>query len=463
MSTSHAMRHADAAWLHMDRPSNLMIINSALWFDEPVPEERLRAVVQERLVDRYPRFRQRVVEGLTGPHWEDDDEFSLDLHIHHLALPAPGDRETLQRVIGDLMAQPLDRSRPLWSLHLFDGYGDGCAISVRMHHAIADGIALARVMLGLTDHAPDAGVEETVDAPRARARLPLEGTVRDAAHLTRVVAHEATESLLHPSHLADLTRAGAADARSLTGLLLSPTESKHPLHRELGVGQRVAWSEPLALADVKAAGRRHSATINDVLVAAVAGAVRRHLEAEGVEPCQVHAMVPFNLRPLDQPLPRDLGNRFGLVILDLPVEVADPVERLRAASERMLAIKNSRDGAVSYGVLGVIGRTPSAVESRIIDIFSAKATMVLTNVPGPRAPVYLAGVEVKGVLVWAPASGAVGMSVSIFSYDGNVMVGFMVNGRLVEDPGVLVRAFEAEARTLIEPPRKKQQRKKQQA
>jgi hypothetical protein len=163
----------------------------------------------------------------------------------------------------------------------------------------------------------------------------------------------------------------------------------------------------------------------------------------------VHAMVPFNLRPLDQPLPRDLGNRFGLVLLDLPVATADPLLRLRRSASRMRAIKHSREGPVSYGILGAMGHTLPMVEARAVDLFSSKATMVLTNVPGPRHPVSLAGVPLGGVLGWAPCSGAVGMSVSIFSYAGEVTVGFMVNGRLIEDPEVLVTELQASLEELV--------------
>lgn len=186
-----------------------------------------------------------------------------------------------------------------------------------------------------------------------------------------------------------------------------------------------------------------------MLIASVAGAVRAQLERSGDTTEDLHAMVPFNLRPLDQPLPRDLGNRFGLVLLDLPVSEGDAVRRVKGATTRMGAIKRSREGVVSYAILGAMGHTPQAVESRIVDLFSSKATMVLTNVPGPRAPVYLAGTRVGGVLVWAPCSGAVGMSVSIFSYDGEVVVGFMVNGRLIDDPRALVGAFEATTDELL--------------
>jgi WS/DGAT/MGAT family acyltransferase len=449
MGTTHAMSHADAAWLHMDRPTNLMTITSAMWFDTPIEVSRLRDVVMERLVEPYPRFSQVVVEGLTGPHWEDHADFDVDLHLHHMALPAPGDAAVLQGVVADIMSQPLDRSRPLWSLTLFDGYGDGCALVCRMHHAIADGIALSRVMLGLTDDAEHARTARFAPASTARRRLPLEGTARELAHLAGAAAHEATETLVHPEHLGELLREGVEDAKAVASLLVAGNERTHALHGELGVAQRVAWSRPIPLEDVKAAGRRREATVNDVLVACVAASVRAHLLARSERPEDVHAMVPFNLRPLDQPLPRDLGNRFGLVLLALPVGVADPEERVAEASRRMRAIKSSRQGVASYGILGVIGHTPAAVESRIVDIFSAKATMVLTNVPGPRAPVTLAGARAGGVLVWAPCSGAVGMSVSVFSYAGEVTVGFMVNGRLADDPQELVAAFEAAVDELL--------------
>lgn len=446
MTQTHAMAHADAAWLRMDRPTNLMIITSALWFDQPLDEERLTATILSRLVERYPRFRQRVREGVGGARWEDDPDFDVRLHLHHLALPAPGDREALARVVGDLMAEPLDRSRPLWAIHLLDGYaGEGCALVVRMHHAIADGIALARVMLELADAPGGAAAPVAPLGPehQPRVRLPFEAAAREAAGVVRLAARETARTLRHPLHLGELAREGVADAQALSRFLLAPTERTHPLHDELGAVQRVAWSRPVPLTLVKALGHDQGATINDVLVACIAGAVRRHLERAGMPLDDVHAMVPFNLRPLDEPLPRDLGNRFGLVLLDLPVATGDARVRLRRAAGRMRKIKHSREGAVSYGILGAMGHAPTAVEALAVDVFSSKATMVLTNVPGPREPVTLAGVPLRGVLVWAPCSGAVGMSVSIFSYAGEVTVGFMVNGRLVEDPQTLVADFEA--------------------
>ena len=155
-------------------------------------------------------------------------------------------------------------------------------------------------------------------------------------------------------------------------------------------------------------------------------------------------MVPFNLRPLDKPVPRELGNKFGLVMLPLPVGTSGSYRRLVEVHRRMQQIKTGRDGPVSYGLLSAIGMTPEPIERRIVDLFSAKGTAVMTNVPGPREPVYLAGTPVRAVLVWAPTSGHIGMSVSIFSYRGEVTVGLMVDATLVPDPEEIVAALERE-------------------
>jgi diacylglycerol O-acyltransferase / wax synthase len=466
------MPSADAAWLRMDRAENLMVITSVLWFEQPLPLEPLRALLRERLVDRFPRYTQRVVDGglLGGPHWEDDEDFDLDLHVHHIALPAPGGRDELQELVSDLMATPLDRSRPLWHVYVVDGYEGGGALVMRMHHCIADGIALARVMLSLTDPSPEmpapsieAQPHERTHGPLQRAAGPLGPALGAGRAVARALAREGAETLRHPRRVGSLPGEAAGVLRALAKEVGTPADPQGPLRGELHPGERVAWCSPVALADVRRIARAHEATVNDVLVAAVAGGLRRWmLEREAArgdgdsgplrDAREIHAMVPFNLRPLEQPLPRELGNRFGLVLLALPLLEADPVERLREVQRRMAAIKDSPEGAVSYGVLGAMGRSPAAVEAQLIDLFSSKASLVLTNVPGPRAPVYLCGTRLRGVLVWAPCAGSVSTSVSIFSYDGQVTVGFMVDAGLVPDPDAIVRAVDEELAALLPPP-----------
>jgi WS/DGAT/MGAT family acyltransferase len=426
------MSSADAAWLHMDRPTNLMVINSVMWFDEPVDWDAYVAVIRDRLVARFDRFRQRPVDGLTGPHWEDVD-LDLELHVHHIALPAPGDRRALETFVSDRAATPLDRSRPLWEVYLIDGFGDGAAVLTRMHHCIADGIALARVMLTLTDD----GLETPEDfGPESNGGgIPLIGA---AAGIT----HRAFGALQHPRHAVATT---IADARTVGKLVLPWSDPQSPIKGEQRPTHHVAWCDPIDLRRIKRAARRLDATVNDVLVSAVTAAVSDRL---GDAVSDVHALVPFNLRPLDEPLPRELGNRFGLVVLELPVGIEDAAERTAEVKRRMDAIKHGHEGAISYGILELMGHTPAAVEARLIDYFSAKGSMVLTNVPGPRSRLSVAGTELAGVLVWAPCSGSIGMSVSIFSYAGKVTVGFLTDAGMISDPQTLADATRAHAYAL---------------
>ena len=458
---SDRLSSADAAWLHMDRPTNLMVINTVLLFDEPLDWDRVKQLTQERLVDRYPKFRQRVVESrlpLRPPKWEDDPDFALEHHMHHLALPEPGDAGALQALVGDLMTMPLDRNRPLWHDYMVDGFGDGAALIVRMHHCLADGIALARVMLSLADPQPDAAIRRT---PRRKPRSshgltvggvtipgsrPLEQVLRTGSAAVTQAAHIATS----PRHAARLAGAITRDTATGVRLLLTPADAASAIKGDPGISRRVAWSNPLSLQEVKRVAHAHDATVNDVLLACVSGALRHYLQDRDSPVSEIQAMVPFNLRPLDEPLPRELGNKFGLVFLPLPVGVSGAYRRLLEVHKRMSEIKASHEGEVSYGLLSITGMTPEPVERRIVDLFTAKGTAVMTNVPGPEEVVYFAGTPVRTVLVWAPTSGHIGMSVSIFSYRGEVTAGLMVDAALIPDPGTIVTKLERELSELRE-------------
>jgi WS/DGAT/MGAT family acyltransferase len=302
-------------------------------------------------------------------------------------------------------------------------------------------------MLSLTDPDPDARIA-AASRPRRAGRLHGAAAVSTARKVAGAVAHEGLETLAHPAHVADLAGTATRDAATLAKLLASRADIQTVLREPLRGTRRVAWSTAFPLDRIRSAGHRAGGTINDVLIAAVTGAVRTELGRHADVPDDVHIMVPFNLRPLDEALPRDLGNDFALILLSLPVGIEKRGERLREVKMRMDAIKNSHEGPISYGILSAIGNAPPAVEDRLIGFFSQKASAVVTNVPGPREQVYFAGVPVEGVLVWAPCSGSIGMTVSIFSYMGEVTVGFMTDTGVVPDPQPLVSAFDAELRAL---------------
>ena len=453
------MNNADAAWLHMDRPTNLMVVNSVLWFDERVDLARVKKILQARLVDRFPRFSQRIAEprlGIGVPSWEDDPNFDLDRHVHHIALPAPGDKAALEALVSDLMVTPLDRSKPLWDIYLVDGYDGGMALFSRMHHCIADGIALSRLLLSLTDAEPDAGIAPADGRAVERGLLEsIAAPVRAGMHIAEAGLHEGIEILGSPtSELTSLAKSGSAEARTLAKLLLTGSDTKTVFSGELGVARKVTWSERIALQQIKGIGHATGTTVNDVLVASLTGALHGYLKGRKSVVPEIRAMVPFNLRPLDKPLPRELGNRFGLVYLTLPVGIVDPMERLLEVHRRMDAIKHSPEGVLSYGILGVLGLTPPQIEQRLLDVFAKKTTAVMTNVPGPREPLYFAGAKLAGVIGWVPAAGTIGMGMSIFSYNGGVTVGFQVDPGLVSDPETIITAYQrqiSQLRQLTQP------------
>ncbi|MFZ0543918.1 MAG: wax ester/triacylglycerol synthase family O-acyltransferase [Candidatus Promineifilaceae bacterium] len=450
----------DNAWLRMEDPTNLMMITGVFLFQEPLEMDRLKVVIEQRLLS-YRRFRQRVVQSNFQPsYWEDDPNFDLDAHIHRVALPSPGDQEALQNLINDLMSTPLDFSKPLWHAHLVENYGEGCALIMRLHHCIADGIALMRVLLNFTDETADEAplvVEEAEGGQspptQEKSALTLPGPVKAAVNTTQKLAgaivHEGMETLLNPSRAVDAAKLGADSTTTLGRLLLLSPDPKTPFKGPLGVRKVCAWSQPISLPDVKAIGKVTSGTVNDVLLTAVSGALGRYLHTRG-EPAgglDFRAVVPVNLRPLDEE-PK-LGNAFGLVFLSLPVGIADPLDRLFELKKRMDGIKGTPEAIVSFGILAGIGVSTSQIQDIVVKIFGMKATAVMTNVPGPREVRYLAGKPIDGLMFWVPQSGKLGLGVSIMSYNNEVLLGIATDAGLVPDPETIVNGFHEEFEAMM--------------
>jgi WS/DGAT/MGAT family acyltransferase len=446
-------------WLNMDRPNNLMVIDSVMWFDEPVDWPRLTAVVQRRLVDRYPVFHQRPVSPATPlgqPHWEDDPDFTLARHLHRATLPVPGGEQELRHYAESLMHQPFDRSHPLWELHLVDGYSTGAAIVSRFHHSLADGIALANVLLSLTDATATGDLEEAeAEAEAVRTgRGRLRGSVERAA--------DAAASALTGSARLVTALPRLADPRQLPGAVTLARQTVHvadklllgrnpmtPISGTPGVLKRAVWSSPRPLPDIKRVARLAGATVNDVVVCAVSGALSAYLVDHGGRATDLTTMVPVNLRPLDRPLPRELGNQFALVLLPLPTGPWPPLHRLAEAKRRMDSIKVSPEAVITFGLINAIGRTGPRLERLLVDFFASKAFGITTNVAGPVSPRYVAGTRIVGTLGWVPGSGQQSLGTSIFTYDGTVRVGFKVDAGLVPDPEKLVHAYEEEVDDLL--------------
>jgi len=466
---SHPMTPVDAAWYHIDGPVNPAVIPTILLTRKPLDFEKVKAVYRHRL-RRFERFHQRVVERgfpIATPQWEDMPDFEIDQQLHHVALPAPGDKAALMELISDLASTPLDRARPLWDVHVVDGVDGGSALITRVHHCIADGTANLAIARELFDTTPDTPIERAAAArPKAAARgstgrlfAPALDTVEKSFAGVRSAVDITVDAVTHPKKVLENAALVLAGAVTLTAELLKRSDPKSPLKGEFGLKKRVAWSDPVALKDVKAIGAPLEAKINDVLVAGMTGALRDYLKKRGVDVDRMtlHAMVPVDLRPPERAA--ELGNEFGLVILELAMSSKDPLERVRLTKERMDELKRSVEPVAVLALFNLFGRGPKAVEDFAVKLFGSKASLVMTNVAGPKETLYLAGVALDRVMSWVPHPGKeLGMGVSILSYKGFATLTVIADAHLVPDPEAITGQFNREFASMLAAVKKSEKR-----
>ena len=460
------MSKVDTAWLRMDSRANLMMI-VGVWILKPaITYAALCQRVQERLVP-IARFRQMAVEDAAGATWVHDPAFDVQRHVVREVLSAPQGQQALQQRVAELSMQPLDRGHPLWQFHLVEDYDGGSALIARIHHCIADGIALIHVMMGLVD-----GGEDALRSPRQQRRSQADddGEGRSggpqtwlADSLVKPLTQLATRALdaagdgvamsldmvTHPGQGIDRTlqttlgvaRMGGQVLRDMGALALMPDDSPTSLKGRPHAHKAVAWCDPISLDEVKAVGRVLGCSVNDVLLSCVAGALGAYLQQRGesVAGKEIRAMVPVNLRPLDEAW--KLGNRFGLVPLVLPIGIAHPIERVYAVRQRMQALKGSTQPLLAFGLLSVAGLLVKPAQEAMLGLFSRKTSAVMTNVPGPSQKLAFCGATLEQTMFWVPQSGDIGVGVSILSYGGGVQFGLITDTGMCAQPQLVIDQF----------------------
>jgi len=440
MRDTELLTGVDAAWLHMDRPENTADVVAAMVFDGRVPLRAVERLVEDRLLQR-PRFTGRIRHaGALGlATWEPDPDFRLSRHLVERKLPGRLSR-SLDRFASEVATERLDGDHPLWRAYLVHGADGGSALVAKLHHCIADGFALVGLLLSFAD-------EMIAADPTPPHRMP---TYRDL-RVQGGLAPALWQALGDRAQALALAGSGLAFGRSLARMAALPPDPRTLLSRPLSGKRRTAWSRGMKVADLRALARGHGATVNDLVLAALSGALRTHLAARGqaVEGLGLRALVPVNLRTqLPAQLDGAMGNCFGLVFLDLPVHLAAAGERLLAIRERVAALKSSPDAVATYGVLSAIGHLPAPLESAILEFFSSKASLVVTNVPGPRQPLHMAGHQVKRVQFCVPHPARLGLGVSILSYAGELRVGARADVAVMPDPADLVKRIPQEIEAL---------------
>lgn len=415
----------DAMWLQ-ESATNRMIINGLYTVDR-MDLDTLRRLFVERVLGaeggaRWPRFTLRVIEQAGRHYWEPDPEFAIERHI----LAAPGGdavrtKADLQRYLGALVAQPLPEDRPRWQLLLVPELEGGrTAFVVRVHHVMGDGIGLIPVLFSLEDPQDEPAPGDPARDPALKVARPPRSKLLTALKLPLAFPLVLLRKLL---------------ARA----------DRSPVHGpELSGEKRVAWSDPIPLERIGAIRRGHGASVNDVLLTAVAGAFRRYVAAVGGgELAQLRASVPVNMRAAGEPL--KMENRFAAVPFDLPAHIGDARERIREVRRRMLAVKDSVEPIVVHLAQSLLTRAlPPRASRRLIDLFANKCTCVLTNVPGPSHRLTLAGRRIHDMMFWVPQRSRIGVGVSLLSFSGDLRLGVVSDAGLMPDPDRLVAAFDAE-------------------
>ena len=460
--THSRMSRVDTAWLRMDNDVNLMMIVGVWLLTPAIGIEALRQRIQDKLL-KYERFRQTAVVDAMGANWVTDEAFDLSRHTVVETLPrrrGQSERAALQRRCGELATTPLDAAHPLWQFHLIENYEGGSALIARIHHCIGDGIALISVMMAITDGGNDppqrrrrsADDESAGDDWLSDAVLkPLSGLATQAITMIGGGAAKSIDMLSRQREMGSLemARTGLQVINDVAALALMADDSPTRLKGKPGGRKVVAWSEPMPLDRVKAVGKALGCSINDVLLACVAGAIGSYLREHGddVAGQEIRAMVPVNLRPLDKAW--QLGNRFGLAPLVLPIGVPNPIERVYAVRRRMDELKGSYQPLLAFAVLAVAGLFIKPVQDLVLGLFAKKTTAVMTNVPGPAVPLKFCGSTLRQTMFWVPASGDVGVGVSILSYGGGVQFGLITDQKLCPDPQAIIARFEPEFEQLL--------------
>ena len=423
----------DDSFLHLERGGAHMHVAGTSIFEGPKPEyEEFRDHVASRL-HLVPRFRQKlrfIPFGLARPVWEDDPHLNLDYHVRQTALPPPGTEEQLRVLAARIFSQALDRSKPLWELWLVDGLEGGhFAVVGKSHHCLVDGVSGVDINTVLFDTEREpagtpAPASQWLPRPEPSDAEVIAEAVLDRVTNPRELAGGIAGLVRAPREIASRVRQGVSAVGEFAGSGLGAPSS--PFNVAIGGHRRFAWVRG-DLGQFKQIKDRLGGTVNDVVLAAVAGALGRYLRGRGHSTAglTLRAMVPISVRTEDQR--GALGNRVSAMMAPLPVGIEDPVERLRAVNETMGDLKSSRQAVGASLLTELAGFAPPTIVSQAARLQSRQRffNLVVTNVPGPQFPLYVLGRELLATFPMVPLAKNQAMCVGIMSYNGQVNFGLI--------------------------------------
>ena len=459
------LSYLDSSFLALETPTTHMHVASVVIFeagsikkdDGGIDIDRIRDHIESKL-QYIPRYRQRLayVPYNRAPVWIDDDRFNFEYHVRHTSLPRPGSDEQLKALAGRIVSQQLDRSKPLWELWIVEGLdADRFAIIAKIHHSMIDGISGVDLTTILLNVVPSAETEAKADWEPRPAPAPTELAVSELARNTRKRIDGLTS-------ITDMAKTGA-EAVSATAARLNATANslrsgwlsraaETPLNPEIGPNRRFDWTE-IPLADVKAIKNALGGTVNDVMLAIVAGAVRHFLEVDrgfSTDGIEFRVMAPVSVRKPNQR--GTLGNQVAMWLVQLPVDEADPVERLRRIAAETKHLKDSNQALGAATLVDLSSGTPLpllSIASRLASNAIRPFNMTVTNIPGPQFPMYLIESKMIGNYPIVPLWAQHGVGIALFSYDGRVLWGVHADYDALPDSAGMIESIHHSAKLLL--------------
>jgi diacylglycerol O-acyltransferase / wax synthase len=450
----------DVSFLYLEEPTTPMHVGGVVLFQQPeggFDYERLVSLIEGRIA-LVPRYRQKVrgVPGrLANPVWIDDEEFDVGYHVRRSALPRPGSDAQLRDLVGRIMARPLDRNRPLWEMYLVEGLQGGrFALLTKTHHAMVDGAGAVDIGQVILDLSP-----EPEPAP------PVRWTPRRPPSDVELVTEAVGEVLRSPGAAIDAVRSGAIDVRETTErvarraaglasalITMARPPSANPLNAPIGEARRFGMAA-MRLEDFKVIRRAHGGTINDVVLAVTAGALREWMMMRGESVSSrtaVRALVPVSVRDAGS----SSGNHIAAFLVDLPVGEPQPIVRLHRLSYEMEQLKSTGQMVGAQALVGIAGFAPPslhAAAARTVNDWSRRMfNLVVTNVPGPQFPLYAGGALMLGAYPVVPLAKGQAVSIGLTSYDGGMFFGLNADRDAMNDVDVLAECLENSLAELLD-------------
>lgn len=461
-----SLSHLDASFLALESPNTHMHVAAVVLFeaaqlklaDGGIDIARIKAHILGKL-QYMPRYRQRLafVPANRHPVWVDDDHFNFDYHVRHTSLPRPGTDEQLKDLTGRVVSQQLDRAKPLWELWVVEGLeNDRFAIIAKIHHCMIDGVSgidLTAILLNLI--------------PTTEIEPPNEWTPRPAPSNTQLVVAEAARTARRTvntmSSLGSISSRGRELAMTVGGKAFAAMNSlrsgwltaasRTPLNPDLGPNRRFDWTDS-SLEEIKEIRRALGGSVNDVLLAIVAGTIRRFLTEErdfDVQGIEFRVMVPVSTRQADQR--GTLGNRVAMWLVNMPLSEPEPLSRLRKLQQETARLKQTNQALGASTLVELSRGTPLTLISaanRVVGPMVRPFNLTVTNVPGPQFPMYLLEAKMIANYPIVPLWSQHGLGFAIFSYDGNLHWGIHADFDAIPDTDRIATAIKTSTKELLE-------------